>query len=217
MEQIPGILLFLSRFSVLIPFLFLLRANPAFTGKILRGISVLLAIAAVSDLICYVMLKKGLSNIAVINSYFIIQFYVLSYIYSLYLKNKTVLIIALVTYTGFTIFNTVFIQSFSEMQSWSDGLQSLLFIALSISCHLQLHKNPPADERLSSLILWFNLGVLFYFSLNLYLFMVSNYIFNNESVENSIISWSFHNLFNIVKNVLFAIGIYYAGMKESKS
>ncbi|HET9057304.1 MAG TPA: hypothetical protein VFN30_10720, partial [Chitinophagaceae bacterium] len=56
-------------------------------------------------------------------------------------------------------------------------------------------------------------AVFLYFSFNLFLFIIANYVFKNFSNEIGMTVWGFHNINNIVKNILFAVGIYYAGKK----
>ncbi|MFM6975307.1 MAG: hypothetical protein ACKOW2_00450 [Sphingobacteriaceae bacterium] len=115
------------------------------------------------------------------------------------------------------LINTLYYQPLTEFQSWSDGIQSIILFIYAINYNFLLLKSPPEDERQASLTLWVNMGVLFYFGLNLYLFFITNYVFENESTEIAMMSWSFHNFFNIVKNGLFATGIYYAGMKVARA
>lgn len=209
MQMFLKILVYCSYFSVVLPLILFFNRRPVETQKALIVLSYLLIVAGLSDLTCFIMNRMGISNIVVVNAYFIIQFCLLSYMYSLILKNMDGLIGLFVSITlSFSFFNSLLNEPFTDFQSHSDGLQSLFLIVLAIICHIQMLKNPSRDVQFTSLVLWVNLGVLFYFSLNFYLFVSSYYIFTYESVRNAMITWGFHNFFNIAKNVLFAIGIY---------
>ena len=56
---------------------------------------------------------------------------------------------------------------------------------------------------------WINTGVLVYFCLNLFLFILGNYVLTKLDPPVSMMIWSFHNVNNILKNIFFAIGIYF--------
>ncbi|MBK7885196.1 MAG: hypothetical protein IPJ81_16440 [Chitinophagaceae bacterium] len=64
---------------------------------------------------------------------------------------------------------------------------------------------------------WINTAVFYYFGASFLLFISRNYIFKTQTVEFINMTWSFHNLNNIIKNILFAIGIYYAGVKPGSN
>jgi hypothetical protein len=46
------------------------------------------------------------------------------------------------------------------------------------------------------------------------LFMMTEYVFKNQSNDAAIVFWAFHNFNNIIKNCLFAAGIYFAGVRK---
>ena len=216
MELAPKILLYISRFSVLVPIFFLFKGKQNFTGlthPVLKGLGLLLLISAFSDLLSYILFKTGGSNLMVGNSYIVAQFFLLNYIYSLIFKNRVLIYIGFVLFTGFFIINIAFIQPFTEFQGWSNTVGSIILLGYSTACFIKIIKYPFEDERFDDLILWINIGVSLYFFMNLYLFASTSYIFKNESADIAILAWSFHNFINIVKNILFATGIYYAGRK----
>ncbi len=213
MQSIPIFLMYTSYVSLLIPIYFLFRGKPYFTDNILKALSLLFFVAVFSDMLGYILIKTGRPNISIDNGYFIIQFFLLSYIYSIFLKDKKLVYVTLILFTGFVIFSTLFIQPFNEYQSWLRVVGGIALILYSLVCYIQELKDPSENERLNSLTLWVNMAILFYFSMNLYLFCTVDFILKNEGVDVAMLSWSFHNLCNITKNVLFAAGIYTAGRK----
>jgi hypothetical protein len=56
--------------------------------------------------------------------------------------------------------------------------------------------------------------VAYYNSLNLFIFIFDTFIFENMDEAQVLGVWMFHNMNNVVKNVLFAVGINYAGGKR---
>ena len=68
-------------------------------------------------------------------------------------------------------------------------------------------KDLPTVEVFRLPIFWVNVAVLVYFSGNLFVFMLSDYLVTVLK-DNLIVYWSFHNFLSIVKNILLAIGFY---------
>lgn len=216
MQLIAKILLYGSYLSVLIPIYFLTRNKIEINSKINRGLSMLLWGAALADLLGYILIKTGKSNIVIDNVYFFFLFLVLSYIYSIFLKNSRIIYIGISFYILFFIMNMVFIEPFTAFQSWPMVLQSLILMSYASIYSIKLYNNPPENEQIGSFMFWINMAVLFYFGMNLYLFISIDYVFKNESADIAMLSWSFHNLCNIIKNILFAVAISYLVIRESK-
>ena len=207
------LLLYGSYFSVLVPILLLLAKKQNLKVPFIQVLFVLMIAGTISDLLGYILIKTGRSNTIVNNIFFIVQFFLLSYFYYLLLDNKKLVYAALVLFTGSFIVNTVYIQPFTEYQSWSRIAGGILLISYAIICFRQTLTTPLKDEGLDEMLMWINIAVMFYFGFSMYLFASTNYIFKNESADVAILAWGFYNFVNIVKNVLFATGLYYAGRK----
>lgn len=68
-------------------------------------------------------------------------------------------------------------------------------------------KNPPAVHIYYTPMFWINIGMLLYFTGNLFLFMMEYYLV--QVMKNDLTSfWLFHNLMGILANILFAIGFW---------
>ena len=57
---------------------------------------------------------------------------------------------------------------------------------------------------------------MIYFCLNLFLFLMGSYVLTKLDPETSALIWSSHNVNNIIKNILFAVGIYFYKKKIAK-
>ena len=180
----------------------------------LRVLFILLLAGAISDLLGYIFIKTGSgSNIVIDNIYFMVQFFLFSYIYYLLLDHKQLVYGALVIFTGCFIVNTVYLQPFTEFQSWLRLVENFILITYAIVCFRYNLKTPLEDEGLDEMLMWMNVAVMFYFGFSMYLFASTSFIFKNELDDIAILAWGFHNFINIVKNILFATGIYYVGRK----
>jgi hypothetical protein len=210
-------LAYLSMVSVLIPLIQWVRFNKQDKrSQLLKAILVYLLTSLVFDLLVYGFGKMGKSSTLIVNLFFILQFYLLSYMYAVYLKKSSMISLSVFGFTLFVIINSIFFQPFSQIQSWSDGLQSVLLIIYAVTAHLHLLEYPAEDEYKDSMFFWVNMAFMFYFSLNLYVFITSSYVIGNESAEIGLIFWSFHNCFNIIKNVLIGVGFYHIYTKVVK-
>jgi hypothetical protein len=65
----------------------------------------------------------------------------------------------------------------------------------------------PTTKLWSLPMFWINSAVLIFFSGNLFLFALTHYLVHILN-DNLVVYWGFHNLLNIVKNILFAAGFY---------
>ncbi|HET9058048.1 MAG TPA: hypothetical protein VFN30_14480 [Chitinophagaceae bacterium] len=185
------------------------------TSKLTKTLGLLLVISATADLINYILAKMHVPTIIVANSYFILQFLLLSYIFSLLLSNRKLIYNATALYSALYLF--FFVMGFEHFNDFQSRLRAIEDVVLLIYCVLyyrQLLKTLPAENIWHYAPFWITTAALYYFGLNLLLFIITNYVFTNLPTDAAMTVWGFHNFNNIVKNILFAVGIYYAGKKQ---
>lgn len=215
MEQFAITLSYISILSVLIPIgVYLIYPSHE---KISFLMSILIMVSFAADLANELYIRSGHMGYVIMNIYFVVQFILLCLVYQNILQAKTKIIAAICLFMLFWLTNTLFIQGINEYQSYSRLLGGVILVIMSVICYYRMFRNPITDKKMNLLILWVNMGVLFYFFFNLYLFGMSNYILKNMLKEDAMIVWGFHNVNNIVKNILFAIGLFEAGRKLSGS
>ena len=207
----------ISPLSVLVPLFFYFRKIRVKKERHINILAILLVVSGVADLIGYLLWRKKIPNAFVLNSFFTIQFFLLSYLYYQLLNKKIRIYLPTILYVAFLIINTIYIQPFNEYQSWMRMAGSLILILYAILFFRQLLLTLPTDKLATYPPFWISTAVFYYFSFNLFLFIVSNYAFTHLTVRESMLFWSFHNVNNVVKNLLFATGIYYAGRATSKA
>jgi hypothetical protein len=171
-------------------------------------IGAIVVISAIADLTAYFVGAAGISTALVFNVYFVIFFVLLCWFYNEVLQasgsQKTVkwgLGIYILSY----IVIVIFFQSFSEFQTlmWTTGGAIGIIFSISYFISVFAAMRPMNDFGL----LWINSGILFYFSFNLFLFVMSSYVLTRLEPELGMIVWSFHNVNNIIKNILIGLGI----------
>ena len=222
--EIEILSVYLSYFSVLAPiYFFTLNRKKTNIGS-LNILGILLCVSALSDLIGYLLARSGLSNMPLVNLYIFIQFLLLSWMYwKFYGKEKKQFIkISVIIFVFIFLINTAFGEGLFVLQSYTNTASSVILIFIAYRFFRVLRTLPTIiTKRLTAGIdvhfkaLYFiNIAVFFYFVLNLWLFTLSPIvleIFNEEAPVNL---WVFHNVMNIIKNIFYAIGLYWAGRKE---
>ncbi len=212
MLQFAQYLSHISSLSVLIPVFFLLSKKQALKISTLKILGILLLASALSELMYYIPSKINKLNIFAVNVYTLAEVLLLSLMYGILLKNKKTGFAFFAVFIAFFIINTLYFQPFNQFQTWTLVFEAFIFILYSVGYYCKLFKTHTDLLRSSSF--WLNTAVFIYFAFDLFLFVIANYIFTNMSEESKMISWSFHNFNNILKNILFAVAIGYAGVKR---
>lgn len=206
--SIQEIIAYVSSLSVVIPVvLYFVRIRHA--PRYIHIIGIVVLVSGVSDLIGFVLARGQQSTVMLINAYYLILFFLLLWFYALmpYFKTHKFVITASVSlYIAALIMVTLFVQKFSEYQTLMWSLSGIMLTLFSIAYFLNLFSTQTANNFS---LLWINSGILFYFSFNLALFIMSSYVLNMLDFELSAVIWSFHNLNNFIKNIMFAIGLAY--------
>jgi len=207
--NISEIIRIASNISVIFPLVvYVLKAG--YASKRIHIIGLLVFVSAVCDVIGVLMFRQGMSTAALFNSYYLILFVLLFWFYYeiVFIKSRRLIIwIGLAVYVQSFFLITVYVQSFFEYQTLLWVITGLILIVFSIEYFLYLFSARPTLNLLNYTTMWINSGVLVYFGFNLFLFLISNYIFANLDREASSVLWSFHNVNNILKNILFGIGL----------
>jgi len=206
-ENIPDILRLASIFSVAFPLvIYLIKARAL--SRPVHLIGMLIIVSALFDLAGSIYAAKGLSNVVLINSYYIIQFLILAWFYLPIppeKSGKNLTMAGIVIFALSFILITAFSQSFFTYQGLSWTISGIIMIVCSAAYFVNLFSAQNLNDNYG--LLWINGAVLYYFSFNIFVFVMSNYILTTLEPQISLLIWSFHNANNIIKNILLALGI----------
>jgi hypothetical protein len=203
-----------SHASVIVPIatLFLLRD---FRNTLVICVSCFLLASFIADTLSLIEATRGNSNLYIINTHLIIQFVLLNIFYSnLLSRYKRIIYLSGVGFLLYFVLITVCFQGIEVFQTIVRPIDSALLILYSSFYWYNLYVTQPTSELSNYPPFWFNLAIFGYFTLNLLPVAISYYI-TQPSNEDSMLIWSWHNLNNIAKNILFAIGIFYLKASES--
>ena len=199
-----------SNLSLLLP-LAIYLTKIKYASRQVHIIGVLIIISGLSDLVGFILFSGKQSTVILFNSYYCMLFFLLTWFYYeiLYVNSRRIILwIGLAVYLQSFILVTIFVQSFLEYQTLIWVITAIIMITYSIAYFFYSLSSITTSGYLGHTFIWINIGVMIYFCLNLFLFTMGNYVLTKLDPETSAMIWSSHNVNNIIKNILFAIGIY---------
>jgi hypothetical protein len=101
------------------------------------------------------------------------------------------------------IFNMIFIEGIWDYPSLSNTVLSVLLICFSLAYFFQLLSRQEFVHIEKQGLFWINAGVLFYFSINIFLFM----LFKRMIIAHQEGYYMINNITNIIANVLYSVGL----------
>ncbi|HYC84518.1 MAG TPA: hypothetical protein VEB86_04815 [Chryseosolibacter sp.] len=207
--NISEIIRIASNVSVIFP-LAVYLAKASYASKRIHIIGMLVIVSGVCDVVGMYLFRQSSATAALFNAYYVIMFALMFWFYYevVFIKSRRLIIwIGLAVYLQSFILITLYVQSFFEYQTLLWVITGIIMIIFSIEYFLYLFSARPTVNLLNYTTMWINSGVMVYFGFNLFLFLITNYVFTHLDREASILLWSFHNVNNILKNILFGIGL----------
>lgn len=205
-----------SNVSLLLPLFFYLRSRHSTTRPI-HIIGLLVIVSGLSDMAGYVLMLQQQSTIVLFNLYYMVLFGLLTWFYYRVLFAPTGRVWAWLG-SGFYVLAfiaiTAFAQPFSQYQTLLWLVTAVIMIIYSVAYFFYSLSGAGSSGYFASGNIWINIGVMIYFVMNLYLFVMGDYVLTQLDAETSALIWSSHNLNNILKNTLFAIGFFFAGTQR---
>lgn len=207
--KISEVIRLASNFSVLVPLVFYL-IKIRYASRQVHIIGALLIVSGLSDLIGFILFNRQESTAVLFNTYYALLFLLLSWFYYEALSVKT---LRTMVWIGFAVYCvsfalvSVYVQSFYEYQSLMWLITAVFMIIYSIAYFFLSLSSIVNSDHLGYSLTWINVGIMIYFCLNLFLFVMGNYVLTQLEPEISALIWSSHNVNNIIKNILFALGI----------
>jgi hypothetical protein len=172
--------------------------------KVLKITALFFLVGSLFDPITWLSNNAGHKNnmpIFHLNIWVSIVFYALIY-YNLF--NKPILKKITLTITGATILLTIFYnRNIYEYPSVSNTSLSISLIILSLIYFYQLLNPLKYTDIEKQGLFWINAGVLFYSSVNIFLFMLISHIPIADQPSYYIIN----SITNIIANILFSVGL----------
>lgn len=176
--------------------------------NVLKIAAVFFLIAAVFELTLVMAMRIGFSNnMPLLHLFVAINIVFFSAIY--YKAFDTSLFRKTVFFTGsgaliLVASNALFIQGILTYPSLANTVQSIILIIFSLLYFYQIFAKQEYVHIEKQALFWINSGVLIYFSINIFLFMLFNRIIEQQ-IEGF---YAIHSVTNIFSNVLYTIGLF---------
>lgn len=198
------LLSYITLFSPLLPIII----GIAFFKHLTRVSTLILVLCSFSilcDISSYVWALLYGNNYWIIHLYQIIELAVLGAFYQTFLNNK----FSAMPFWGFAIVYIIVIILIlqpANISSTMISLKCLLVITYGIWGYLNIFNNSRYLFIDKSPEFWFNTAMLIYFSGSLFSWSMFNLVHQSNGAGSGV--WSFHNISSILRNLLFAIGLW---------
>jgi hypothetical protein len=167
-------------------------------------------IAIFFELLSRILLHLKFQNtLPFLHVYTVIEFGIIWLFYFRFFKlfySSKAMKVLLAFFVSFGLFNALFLQDINTFNTYPKGLQCIIMIALSLLTYnkilIELDTRYPTKQP----VFWINTGILFYFSGNLVVFLLSNYISKNNHLL--LIAWGIHAILMAILNSFIAIGLW---------
>jgi hypothetical protein len=178
--------------------------NYRYLDRIAKVIGVFFILSAVSDILLRLLQEWGVNNnYPVIHIFVIINIIFFGFIYYKAFFIKRLKIVTVIMSVIALIITVYFTKDILVYPSESNTASSIIFIILSLIYFYQLLSRQEFVHIEKQGLFWFNAGVLFYFSVNIFLFMLFNQIPEHDRPSYYIIN----SITNIIANLLYTTGL----------
>lgn len=182
----------------------------------LHPIGWVVIVSFIADAISFYRSRQGLNTHIIGNIYLAAQFLFLIIMFGRLFRNKKMVVSILMLFIPFYLINISFYQGPWVFNSITNIVASLISILLCIYYFYQLISELPVTHVQDSPMFWICFAILAYYSGNFFLFITNNYFTEQDASFHRLI-WILHNLLNIIKHILFSIGLWQSFRKVRSS
>ncbi len=171
-------------------------------------LTIAIAIALIADVANITLAFMQVNNLPVAHAYGLLEGILLITFFSYLLnwKNQTWTSVA-IAYTLVYVADSIFLESIYSFNAWSRSLEALLMIGLCVMAFSMFYSREEDIFIEKSPHFWIVIGILTYFSGALFSFLLSTDMLSQSS-ERFYGSWILHNFSNVLKNIIFTIGLW---------
>lgn len=208
------ILQYISSFFVLVPLL-LGIIQRSYINKNTLPVFLLLVITFFIELLNVFFASHGISNTTIFNIYTPLEYILFILFYKSFfdtIKKSSVHYILILFFILITIFDILYANDTLMINNFSLSIESITFILYSLLAFFFIMKRLMYQDILSTSFFWINIAVLIYFAGNLFLFLFSNILIQNNR-KQYIAVYNIHSVTNIIYYILISIGFWKSAKK----
>lgn len=200
-------MMYASIASPLLPIFFAVRRRKSLNDVLLLIVA-LVVISVATDVAMLMLGMKRINNLPVAHVYGLIEAGLLILFFArINAFSNTTRYLLLTAYSTFYIFNSVFNESIFVLNGFARSIEAFMVLFFCIYTMYRFYVKEEDVFIEKSPTFWIVIGILFYFSGALFSFLLAAEIFS-RTPDNLFGSWVLHNISNILKNILIAVGIW---------
>lgn len=196
--------------SILSPFLPIVvgRQKRLALDASLSLIFYLILISFAFDATMFILASNSINNLPLAHAYGLIEGILLILFFSrLTAMTRDVTIVLVAVYAGGYLLNSILHETIFTFNSKSRSAEALLMLVLCVYALYQFYTKEDDIFIEKSPQFWVVIAIMVYFSGALFSFLLSSDMLS-RSPERFYSSWILHNVSNLVKNLLFAVGLW---------
>lgn len=199
---------YLSMYSVLVPMavgLFKLQS----LNSLQRWIGLLVLVTLLGELGVYILDKLWSNNLPVIHLFTLAQFVIIVCIMERGLApmfSKKTFRIMILFFFCFSLMDAFWWNGIYSFNNYSRPMASLLLLFLALCFFYKTLRELKIKHLEQTPLFWLSIGLLIYFSGNLFIFLFTNYV--KVSNEALMTIWGIHAIFNIILNLTYSIALW---------
>ncbi len=171
-------------------------------------------LSAIVELSSAYLWFQSINNLWLLHFYIGIGSFILASFYNSVFRgfiNSRVIWVTTILFSVFVTLNAVFFQGIFTYASYSQTVQSILIIILSLSTFIFLLDDIVKESKVHLLksLNWINSGLFIYYSSGLLLFYFAELVIDIYSKNANIYIWTGHVIFLLVMNFCFFIGLWF--------
>lgn len=168
--------------------------------------------------ILHVYVFHGVNNLFLMHLYVPLKFILFTGAYRHFLKgfiSARILVSVMILFVGYCIYNTIFIQRITEYNSYPRALGSLILAIYAILWYLKSLSRMEITRLRDEPTVWFNTGMLVYFSGSFFVFILSNQVlFQSAQLSKEV--WLISSTLMFIFYQLIAYSFFLVGKKSKK-
>lgn len=177
------------------------------------------------ELLAIGLAKNGMHNLFVLHLFTLLELIFFALFFKPLLKVPTLLVKhydkLIFVLVALIIANSLFIQPLTVLNSYSETVENIVLIVLSIMLFSNLYlKLDPEIAPYRKPIIWVNSGLLLYLSGSLFIFMFGEYMILGDyilqhSVTNQVIVWFINVILNLIFKIFMLVAIIQVIRKQN--
>jgi hypothetical protein len=180
-------------------------------GNDLRALTVFLLFAGITELTSYLLWSRSMNNLPLLHVYTVIEFIMLSYIYRIHISSvlpRKFIEVTCLLFVCFAIYNSIFIQSVYQFNSYARGIEFIFILFYSIAYVYTLFTRNDTSPLKRTSMFWLNTGVLLYYTTSFFVFLLSNNMLMHLPKTAIQVSWAFHGIFLLIFHIFLSVALW---------